>query len=358
MIEFLINDIPQPSFHLYTDSVTLYKALFPVNITELSDGDIISYRIVATDSSQNKNIGISPEQGFHAFEVFDPVYEYYNDFNQSTTDFTLTDFDIYQAPNFNDGALNSPHPYLNSNQYNINFNFSTMLIHPIILKEDALMSFDEVVLVEPGSNNTVYGDDNFWDYVVVEGSKDNGKTWLPIIDGYDSRENDTWLTNYNLDFISDGNNETSTAIGTSEWYVKRQFNMLESGNFSAGDTILVRFRLFSDQLANGWGWCIDNLSIQYPLAASTTSLSPGNVLVYPNPFNEAVNVSITINKPVDIVEIELYNLYGQKIYSQQIINAYSDVSENINLNDQPAGLYLLNIKENGIKVLSKKVVKQ
>ena len=35
----------------------------------------------------------------------------------------------------------------------------------------------------------------------------------------------------------------------------------------AGDTILVRFRLFSDPYANGWGWAIDNLRIQIPVSA-------------------------------------------------------------------------------------------
>ena len=352
-IEYSINDVQQPSFALSLDSITLYKALFPVNVNELNDGDIISYRILATDSAQVKNTGSLPDQGYFAFEVFDPVNEYFNNFNQSTTDFTFTDFDVYQAPNFNNGALNSPHPYPNSNQYNINFNFSTMLIHPVILKENALMSYDEVVLVEPG-DDPFYEDADFWDYVIVEGSKDNGKTWMPLIDGYDSRENSTWLTNYNLNIV----NEVSQAVGKSDWYVRRQFSMLENGNFAAGDTILVRFRLFSDQLANGWGWCIDNLSIQSPLSAPVILLSPGNVQIYPNPFNDVVNVSISSQKPINTIEIEMYNLYGQKIYSQQHFKISGDITENINMNDQPAGLYLVNIKENGLKVFSKKVVKQ
>jgi hypothetical protein len=356
-IEYAINNIPQQSFYLLSDSATLYRAKFPININDLNDGDIITYRIVATDLAQIKNIATSPVDGYYSFEVFDPVSIYFNDFNSSTTDFTLTDFDVSQAPNFFNGALNSPHPYLNSNQYNINFNFSTMLIHPIILKDNTTMSYDEVVLVEPGED-PLYTDPNFWDYVIVEGSKDDGITWLPLINGYDSRENTTWLTNYKLDIVSDGNNEISQAVGTSDWYVNRQFSLLESGNFVAGDTILIRFRLLSDQFAIGWGWCIDNLSIQSPLLTSTTRLSPGNVLIYPNPFNDAVTVSINSKKTIDNVNIEIYNFYGQKIYSNQYYNVFGDVSENINLSGQPAGLYLVNIQENGINVLTKKVVKQ
>ena len=192
----------------------------------------------------------------------------------------------------------------------------------------------------------------------MEGSNDDGKTWLPLINGYDSRANPTWLTNYNLDIVSDGNNETSQAVGTSDWYVNRQFNMLENGNFVAGDTILIRFRLFSDQLANGWGWCIDNLSIQSPLLTSQPRLSPGNFLIYPNPFSDELKVSIHSKRPTDTVNIEIYNFYGQKIYSRQYYNVYGDISDNIHLTGQPAGLYLVNILENGINVLTKKVVKQ
>ncbi len=42
------------------------------------------------------------------------------------------------------------------------------------------MSFDEIVLVEPGETGTSYGDEEFWDYIVIEGSKDDVNTWLAI----------------------------------------------------------------------------------------------------------------------------------------------------------------------------------
>jgi hypothetical protein len=143
------------------------------------------------------------------------------------------------------------------------------------------MSFDEIVLVEPGSKGTEFGDFEFWDYVIVEGSKDKGNTWLPLTDGYDSRKHQIWEDSFNSS-IADMN---STTVGSSDLYINNQIDMLANGNFSSGDTILIRFRLFSDPYSHGWGWAIDNLVIQSQLTTSDAVLSPGNIRVYPNPFN-------------------------------------------------------------------------
>src|SRR5690606_20432683 len=122
----------------------------------------------------------------------------------------------------------------------------------------ALMRFDEIVLVEPGDNGSVFGDDGFYDYVLVEGSADGGSTWQPFIPGYDARANNTWLSRYNGNIID----HISQAAGEPSLYRERTIDLLENGNFSPGDEVLIRFRLFADQLANGWGWAIDNLVIQ------------------------------------------------------------------------------------------------
>jgi hypothetical protein len=98
---------------------------------------------------------------------------------------------------------------------------------PILVKQNGIMSFDEVVLVEPGETGTTFGDSEFWDYVIVEGSKDFGKTWLPIINGYDSRANSTWLTVYN----SNISGQDSKSLGSKELFINRQFSITANGNF-------------------------------------------------------------------------------------------------------------------------------
>jgi hypothetical protein len=36
----------------------------------------------------------------------------------------------------------------------------------VLVTDRSVLSFDEIALVEPGDEGTVFGDDQFWDYVV------------------------------------------------------------------------------------------------------------------------------------------------------------------------------------------------
>jgi hypothetical protein len=356
-VEFLINNSQQQPFSLKLDSNTIYSGIFNTDVKLLNDGDIIKYRISAIDSSRAKNKTVSPADDYYSFRVekiFEPITGYYNDFNVKSNDFIISDFDIYIENGFENGSLHSPHPYQSPNKNNTNFNFTTLLKYPIILKTNGTMSFDEVVLVEPGENQSKYGDDDFWDYVIVEGSKDNGKTWLPLANGYDSGENATWEVNYNKNLV----NQVSNTVGIPEWYIKREINLLENGNFKANDTILIQFRLFSDPYAHGWGWTIDNLRIQTPVSSPDLVLSPGNILVYPNPFNDILNVAVQANNNIDDLTIEVFSLYGQKVASFQKKNSFGEVKLETDLSHLSSGMYLLIVNENGEKVFSKKIIRK
>jgi hypothetical protein len=216
------------------------------------------------------------------------------------------------------------------------------------------MSFDEVVLVEPGEVLSKFGDENFWDYVVVEGSKNNGKTWLPLAPGYDSGAQPLWKNNYNkeVDF-----NDLSQAVGTPDWFVKREINLLENGNFKTNDTILIRFRLFSDPHATGWGWTIDNLRIQTPVSANSAILSAGNISVYPNPFNNILNVQVQADKYIEELTVEILNLYGQNLNSTKNRNVIGEINVTTDLSNLTNGMYFVIIKENGKQVKSQKIIK-
>ena len=216
------------------------------------------------------------------------------------------------------------------------------------------MTFDEVVLVEPGEYQTVFGDDEFWDFVIIEGSKDNGKTWQPVADGYDSGENSTWEGNYNQNIV--GND--SQTLGSPEWFIFREIDLLENENFIVGDTILIRFRLFSDPYANGWSWIIDNLRIQIPVSSQITTFSPGNIYIYPNPFNNVINISVQANKNIDEIEFEVYNMFGQKLNITLNKNIIGEISHKINLGNYADGMYFISVKENGKQVYSRKIIKK
>ena len=356
-IEYSVNGIEQTPFGLKADSLSsTFSGYFNFNPAQLSDGDEIAYKIIAIDASTAQNIRRDPFRNDHIFKVekvADPIGSYVNDFNTGSNDFILTDFEVYTETDFENGALHSPHPYPSPDQDDVEFNFSTILKYPIILAEDAALTFDEIVLVEPGEAGTGYGDFEFWDYVIVEASSDQGETWLPLENGYDARANSNWLENYNK--VTEEMN--STTIGQPEWFINREINMTQNGNFAAGDTILIRFRLYSDPYAHGWGWTIDNLRIQQPVSAPAPVLSPGNITAYPNPFNNSFTVRIEPKNEIENLTIDVYNMFGQKIKSVSHQNIIGTFSEEIFTEQEVSGMYLLSVKENGQPILTKKMIK-
>jgi len=354
-VNYSINGGLHKAFALRAVSDQEYKGAFTFDLNALQDGDVISYSITAKDASVAKNVTVYPNNGEVSFtveEIYDPVTTYKNDFNETDRDFLLSDFDVYTADNFVDGALHSPHPYPSPDEDNMDYNFSTFLKYPIILQEEGTISYNEVVLVEPGETSSVYGDDDFWDYVIVEGSKDYGVSWYELTDGYDSGSNATWKAEYKANIVG----QDSETEGTSEWYVSKEFSLLQKGNFEVGDTILIRFRLYSDPYAHGWGWAIDDLSIQKPTGVSVSDLSEYRVNVYPNPFVNSFVVEIDPGKMIKQFRIDVYDSFGRNVRTIERANT-SALKETINLSDQSSGLYLINVSENGIPVLTKKMIK-
>ncbi|MCY1721234.1 T9SS type A sorting domain-containing protein [Prolixibacteraceae bacterium Z1-6] len=356
-VEYSINGVEQLPFGLSKDANNYYSGVFTADIATLSDGDKVEYVIFAQDSSAAQNSSRLPlaEERFNFTiqEIFDPVSSYSNDYNQVNSDFVLSDFSVYTATDFANGALHSAHPYTSPEDDNKEFNFTTFLKYPIILKEEGTMSFDEVVLVEPGEAFSKYGDDDFWDYVIVEGSKDHGETWKEITDGYDSGAETLWKVSYNADIVD----QVSQTAGTSEMFFNREIDLFEKDNFAVGDTVLIRFRIYSDPYASGWGWAIDNLIIQQPTATSNKTLAGGKVKVYPNPFNNSIMIDMdTFDKTTDI-QIEVYDMFGREVHSQLQKDVFGGLKESIDLAHLNKGMFLIKISENGKTLLSKKLVK-
>jgi Secretion system C-terminal sorting domain len=242
-----------------------YSLNWDIGALGVVQGDSIEYRLEVEDLAANPNAVSHPETGFHRIQVeeINPAVAFYeNDFNIATSDFIGSGFTIGPETGFNNDALHSDHPYrtIDGTGPNDTLVLYQMLKTPIILSaKDASLVFDEIVLIEPGENGTIYGDDQFWDFVIVEGSNNLGVNWHPLADGYDSRAEATWLTQWNSNIDGSGN---SLALGDPGLFIKKEINMTDNNNFVAGDTLLIRFRIHADQLAHGWGWAIDNLKLQ------------------------------------------------------------------------------------------------
>jgi hypothetical protein len=310
-------------------------------------GDLIKYRILARDGSSNSNQTTSPATNFYTVFVTGDVpaqNTYVNDFNTASFDFIGNSFSITTPANFENGAIHSEHPYQDGTGPNDESNYIYQLQVPIIISSsNHFIRFDEIVLVEPGENGSEFGDEDFFDFVVVEGSKDNGATWTPFQDGYDSRDNNSWLTRYNSNIVS--NNSLATGIPTL--YRERLIDMLTTSNFAPGDKVKIRFRLFADQAAHGWGWAIDNLSIQGSVTG--VGYQPVETIeIFPNPASEEITIRI---KMIDTA-IDIFTIEGKKVRSM----IAGESRFKVDVRDLPAGLYILKATH-GRAVETRKFVK-
>jgi len=327
-LEYFINSgttetLSFQSTDVVTSTYAAQIALAGLNVVE---GDKLSYRILATDVSKNANNSIFPETGFIELTITDtpaPVTSFRTDFNDisaAANDFQFSaDFSIREENGFTDGALHSTHPYANGSGPNNESNYSIELKYPIIVQNVfPVISFDEVALIEAGENGSVFGDREFYDYVIVEASKDGGSNWLPLVDGYDNRVSSSWATRYNSNINEQNNSE---ATGDESLFVNREINLLANGNFEIGDEILIRFRLFADEAAHGWGWVIDNLKVQVDDEAPALV---HNHLNYVSSLDDIdITARVTDNAAVDSVGL-LVRVNGQVQDPIQLTNTNGD----------------------------------
>jgi len=356
VLEYFVNDGDIKTLSLQNSTTDVYTGELNLPEGSVKDGDQLSYRIVATDASNQNNRATLPLTGFFTFKIIsyqDPVDRYVTDFNSDAADFISTGSEVATATGFDSLALNSAHPYLSPDTDNMNYNFSTILKYPVILKTGGIMTFDEIVLVEPGETGVTWENENFYDYVIVEGSKDGGTTWSALADGYDSNTLTSWLNLYNSS-MSQGN---STAVPTKELFVKHEIDLLANGNFQAGDAILIRFRLFSDPYSNGWGWIIDNLAIQdFETAVSPSLLSSGEVLYFPNPAAESLNLQIQSKQNIHQLFLKIYNSSGKMVRNQSYSVESSLFQTQIDVSFLIPGLYLFALESGCGQLVSRKIL--
>lgn len=324
-------------------------------LSDLVVGDMIGYRIVARDVAGIENFSFLPEAGNFAVAVTGIMAvqdSYINDFNRQDADFFGNSFRVTTPAVFEDGAIHSDHPYMNGTGPNDQSHYIFQLQVPIRINSgNPFIRFDEIVLVEPGENGSTFGSSGFYDYVVVEGSADGGVSWHPFADGYDSRDQDVWLSRYNATL----SNDNSEAEGDPGLFRSRNINMLTGGDFSAGDEVLIRFRLFADQLAHGWGWAIDNLAIQGPITDLEEPLTAG-IKVYPVPVVHQLMLEFPVNGG-ELVEVQIADVQGRILYDEQLTEAHPGrIEEVIDVQSLTGGIYVLKVKA-GDRIHMRKFIK-
>lgn len=336
-VEYRINN-GQPSFiNLQKGSADIYRNGLKARSLQLKGNDSIRYRILATDTALTANTRIMPASGYYVTKIegiSSTLPAYTTDFSTASPDFFNIGFQVMKPAGFNKYGLHSKHPYESPEDNNKTINYTSILRHPLKFGESGiLMNYNELVLVEPGEAGSVFGSSDFYDYVIPEGSRDWGKTWFSLTNGYDSRINADWESAYNSNIL--GNN--STFIGTGNMMKNHTFLYKPSDKIASGDTLLLRFRLFSDPFANGWGWAIEDLKIT-PLVDAVPETRYNRINFYPNPGNGMIHIEGDIaGQQNKTVPYKVFNSSGVCIISSKTTGS----GELINISGYPSGLYII-----------------
>lgn len=354
-VEYKINGTLQNPLQLSNVSEDIFMLDLPLS-SQLDEKSKVEYRIIAEDNSVKRNKKILPSTGFYPVEIFNannPVVSYHSDFDTENTDFVSNDFVVSRQPGFYSGILQTCHPYPLSSFENEKYNLIAQLRSPIILQRNGKMSYSEVVLVEPGLAATASTGPFLWDFVVVEGSKNDGISWQPFKNEYDSQIKDSWQRLFNNSIA----NGCSYGVPEESMLAEHEIALTENEFFSAGDTVLIRFRLASDQTINGWGWAIDNLKIQYLSTANNELAAQDDYTIYPNPFSNIIYIDrLTATNFYD-VKIMLTDIMGRMVFSETWLNNSSITRKQLNLPDLKTGIYMLSIIENNSTRITKKIIK-
>ncbi len=249
----------------------------------------VTAQVVGYQGSKNAP---SAEKSRHIYAAQDTITE---DFDNNSTTF-FGDMYIDQPAGFNSPLLNTDHPYTDGMTY------IAYLGTPITVKTGALLNYNDVAIVEPGEAGSVYPDDNFWDYVTVEGS-DDGDNWTILIEPYDCRYDADWQNAYDNGQDGDASMLRTHQVDLTTYYA------LE-------DNIYLRFRLYADANTNGWGWAFDDVTVTNTISSIDRDFLHvkkfelvGN---YPNPFNPVTTILFTLEK-TGPATLNIYNALGQKV---------------------------------------------
>jgi len=339
-VEYKINDGPSGYLGLNDKGNYQYSISIKASLLSFAGGDSIRYRIIAIDKATNANQKILPANGYFAVKIEDigPVLNSYStDFTDAASHFFNLGFDISKPTGFSKYGLNSKHPYESPETDNDSIVSYAMLRNPVRFDPlGMIITYRDLALVEPGEEGSVFGSTDFYDYVVLQGSVDFGKTWFNLEDGYDCRFQNSWKTLYNNSVNTLGN---STAAGSESLLIGHTLLPVTGKHISAGDTLMIRFKLYSDPYAYGWGWIIEDLHIG-PMIDYVEKTGSEQVVIYPNPGKGIIALRGDIIESSKPLKYNIFNTSGILIKSGYL---KGEPESMIDISEQPSGIYLIHL---------------
>jgi hypothetical protein len=131
----------------------------------------------------------------------------------------------------------------------------------------------------------------------------------------------------------------STYVPAQSDFQKHTIEIRTSDKFSKNDTLIIRFRLYSDPYAHGWGWSIDDLSIK-SVAAGIPDIGNKDFSLYPNPGNGLIRISGEESSP-SVISFDIINISGIIIKKGTLQPAGESV---IDITGEPPGIYIILFK--------------
>lgn len=324
-VHVLIND--QIGYTIFNSNKTIQDTMF-LDSGNLSQGEVN----VQLKAFKNENSCFSGTVSYNQIKVSQPAKYYFNDFEgDQQEDFYDINFQIKSYGNFPGKAAHSMHPYPKLNECFLYLNVP-IIVTPDKANGKATIKYNDIPMVDMHWMTIGESDYRLADYVVVEGSKD-GLSWKSISD------------EYNFELIWNDASAKGVLFPDYEPVYDLQtshaYNLLDA--FQENDTILIRFRLSSTYLHEGyenyWGWMIDDLEIQSKALSTDVfrNNSEFNVKVFPNPTQDMVNISGLPGN--EMVRISVYNSAGIHIMSSET----ADQNVTLNFNTLPNGTYIIKL---------------
>ncbi len=318
---------------------TLYNVELGITISEVSVQSVIPQKFYITGYKTGKAFA-SNRVSLDIETSYAPLESYVNDFSSKLDDFYGDGFTINKSF-FENSAVHTEHPYP-SNQDLIYY-----LKYPIIISENSSMAFlgyYDIAFLETGEDGSGYPNEDFYDYVVIEGSTD-GVNWIALKDGYDFSYAKKWA--------SDGRSYGDDP--TTKDFVSHTINLWD--HFQPNDTVLFRFVLHSDPYETGWGWILDNFHIQsYDIGIRENNTFERSLKIYPNPISNGVCYIELSNEFKGDVEISITDVAGRLYVKQSFLKNADDFKQMLNLNNLPKGTYIIHINLQGAETSEKLIV--
>ena len=246
---------------------------------------------------------------------------------------SISNWDVSQTWNVTNSDYYSPSSSITDSpngNYSNNINKTITMNNPVDLTNTlgANMSFWAKWEIEEN-----------WDYVQVEVSNDGGNTWTPQCGKY---------TNLG---VADQNAADGEPLydGFQTTWVKEEIDLSDY----LGSTIIVRFKIVSDQYVNEEGYFFDDFEINVMIGANSIENEIWNGLeYYPNPVTDHLNISIPNLKGA--IEVNVMDYRSRVIQTNSFLNGQMI---NIDMSELSSGIYILQLK-NGEESKDLKIVKK